>query len=407
MGPRLISLLLPVLLGLAATAAHAQTQGGGGVLQDFQLDPARDPNRPQAPEREGPEIERLPTTPTPTPSLPPPVTITPPPVQLPSPAPAQPATPRPTAPAPAQPSRGTAPVAPSPAPAVPPTADVPTDAPAPQPEAEAPMADSTPVPASTPEETAPADPESASSGWLLPLALAAAAFIAFLLFRRRSRPKAAEIDDTDASPEVESVGDAPSERTVPATAAAPTPAPPAPARRVREEARPWVQIEFQAESARSTLVGAAVAYRLTLRNSGTRPAEQVEVGAFITNATAQQPALLAAFFSAPVAAPVHRIAALQPGEAVELRGELRIDHGAIVPIRVQDRALLIPVVAFNAVYRWPAIDGAPGAGQTGAAFIVGQESDPPRAKMAPFRLDQGPRQYRSVGSRPAQQAQVA
>jgi uncharacterized repeat protein (TIGR01451 family) len=162
-------------------------------------------------------------------------------------------------------------------------------------------------------------------------------------------------------------------------------------------------MEFQAESARSTLVGAAVAYRLTVTNNGEASAQNLQVSGLITNADAQQKQTLSFFFNDTTRQPVHTLPALAPGETIELRGELRLSHSAIVPIRVKDRALLIPVVAFNIRYGW----AGGGRGRTGSAFIVGQESDPPRERMAPFRLDLGPRQFRSVGSRPAQRALVA
>jgi hypothetical protein len=49
----------------------------------------------------------------------------------------------------------------------------------------------------------------------------------------------------------------------------------------------------------------------------------------------------------------------------------------------------------NVLYDWG--DGR--KGQTAQSYIVGRESDPPAAKMAPFRLDLGPRVYRKVGTR--------
>ena len=55
----------------------------------------------------------------------------------------------------------------------------------------------------------------------------------------------------------------------------------------------------------------------------------------------------------------------------------------------------MPVVAFNVVYEWG--DGQ--TGQTSTSHVVGLEPSNPSAKMAPFRLDLGPRVYRSVGQR--------
>ena len=52
----------------------------------------------------------------------------------------------------------------------------------------------------------------------------------------------------------------------------------------------------------------------------------------------------------------------------------------------------MPTVGFNAVYRW-----AGGEGQTSASFLIGRETK--GEKMAPFRLDRGPRIFRGLGAR--------
>jgi hypothetical protein len=66
-------------------------------------------------------------------------------------------------------------------------------------------------------------------------------------------------------------------------------------------------------------------------------------------------------------------------------------------IKVQGRSLFIPTVAFNLLYAW----GRDKTGQTCSSHIVGREPEQPSQKMAPFRLDLGPRIYRQVGQRPS------
>ena len=41
------------------------------------------------------------------------------------------------------------------------------------------------------------------------------------------------------------------------------------------------------------------------------------------------------------------------------------------------------------------------------SYVVGREAETPTQKMGPFRLDLGPRIYRSVGQRPSELARVA
>ena len=76
---------------------------------------------------------------------------------------------------------------------------------------------------------------------------------------------------------------------------------------------------------------------------------------------------------------------------------MRLDAQAIAAIPMGQRALLIPLIAFDAHYRWTG--DREGTGRTGGVFIVGEEQSPPAERLSPFRLDLGPRQYRAPGSR--------
>lgn len=384
-------------IAMAAPAMAAAQQPGS--LQDFRLDPARDPSRRPA-EREGPEVDNRPSA-----ALP---GASPAPAQTPAPAPAParnvpmvqpiPATPPPT-PAPAAPRTAAPQAAPRPVPAPPTAAPDPTA----DPTSNAPrtiVPSGLPSPAQKPSEPpqtapVPAAPEPVSSdgnsGWiaaaLVALGTLAGGLLFFLYRRRRPRRRA----PADEAPHIS-----------PQPAAEPV-APPPPAVGEPAALRPALSLAFEVVGARFTLIGVTVDYRVTLRNEGEAPARSIRVGAMLANAHAGQEQALARFFAAPIASPAHGVEALAPGESATLSGALRLANEALAPIRVQDRALLIPVAGFSAHYEW---DGD-GRGYSGAAFIVGQESDPPTARMAPFRLDQGPRQFRQVGSRLGQTALVS
>ena len=65
-------------------------------------------------------------------------------------------------------------------------------------------------------------------------------------------------------------------------------------------------------------------------------------------------------------------------------------------IRLDEKLLFIPVVAVNILYDW----GNGRTGQTSKSYLVGRELQQKAEKMGAFRVDQGPRVWRSVGQRP-------
>ena len=193
----------------------------------------------------------------------------------------------------------------------------------------------------------------------------------------------------------------------PAERPAPTPAPLPEAAAPPDAAdRPWVDMDLVVSQARYSLMGVTVAYSLILHNRGSRAAQDLLVRGIIGNAGAQQQALLQGFFGGQDGLPLHSVVTIAPGETLHLAGELRLAPDRIVPVEMGQRSLLIPIAAFDAAYRWQPDEGEKeggglAAGRTARAFIVGQEQEPPTARLAPLRLDQGPRQYRRPAARAA------
>jgi len=347
--------------------------------------------------KQGPELNvyRDPaTTVTPPPAILPPSTPPPaaqtskPPAAPPSPATAQ--TPRPAqsrpdpsqaTPAADRPERAKPP-APAPeqpitvAPAPPPAASSPEQTPAPK-----------PVVPPSPAASQPAAYPANSVPW--PWIAAALALIAGLgawLWARRRPARAAP--EAGPQAELEPVGDARSEPRSP-------PRPPSPPPLVEAGTeRPWIDIGLDIRAARLSLIGATVGYRLTLRNRGDAPARHVVVRALIANAEAAQESLVQQFLGGEAGLPLHHLDSLAPGETQQLSGEIRLDSADIAPVQIGRRALLVPLIGFDTHYEW-----ASGAGRTARAYVVGQEQEPPTERLAPFRLDLGPKQYRGVASR--------
>ena len=155
---------------------------------------------------------------------------------------------------------------------------------------------------------------------------------------------------------------------------------------------PAIAIGFQPHSANATLFNAVVGFELTLSNHGgevlTGIRVQGSMGQAGENGT-RDPALadLSTFRELP---------ALRAGQTEKIVAEFRIPLASIHPIIFRSQALFVPLVQISIEFT----DGAGFQHFQTAAYLVGQEHQPPRLKMAPFRLDLGPRSFAPLGHRP-------
>jgi hypothetical protein len=179
-------------------------------------------------------------------------------------------------------------------------------------------------------------------------------------------------------------------------------APPQPVRAggiVSTRLRPWLEIEFEPTRAVIDEARASAEFDVFVVNSGNAPARNVLVEACMINAGPEQDAELRRFFDAPVGAG-DRIAAIAPLARIALKSAVSLPLDQVRAYEVNGRRLFVPLVAFNALYEWGS-----NSGQTSASFILGRatsssdgegEGD---SRMAPLRLDLGPRIFRGLEGR--------
>jgi hypothetical protein len=258
-------------------------------------------------------------------------------------------------------------------PAGPGSADLPSSAPQPGFSA---GADSAPV-TLAPERTVSLWP------WLL-LAGVVGAGAAFLLWRRRSREALAGGAEFDLYREPELK---PQARPVPPPPA-PKPAAP-PAGIVSTRLRPWVEIAFAPNGCAVDDANISVEFEVQILNSGSVPARDILVEASMFNASATQEQDLGAFFSKP-AGQGERIEALPPLQSVTMRTTLVAPRANIQLFELAGRQVFVPLVAFNALYRWGG-----GRGQTSVSYLLGRETR--SDKLGPLRADLGSRTFTGLG----------
>ena len=352
---RMKNILAGALLLGAASGAIAQDGNtiGNPQLRDFRLTPS------------GPQ----PAQPQP---APPPVVVAPPPPATSNqaqPAPQRQAE-RPAATPTRQPPQPT--VRPQAAPQAAPQAPA---AQQPAPEIQSPVAVEPAPPA--PAETSNT-PEATGAGfpWLyaIPAGAVLLLLLALLLRRRRRSALIAEAAVAPAAP-------------------APAPAPPAPA--PEPVARPWLELRLKAEKAAATLDETVVHFELEIENSGTSAARNLRIDVKMFNAGQEQDQEIGAFFrTAGRESTKLNLPGIAAGQVGAIRGEVVMPRDEMRAVVLENKYLFIPMIAVNALYDWG--DGE--MGQTSKSYVVGRELEQ-NEKMGAFRVDLGPRIWKTVGQR--------
>ena len=273
-----------------------------------------------------------------------------------------------------------------------------------------------------PAASLPLPPESSSGfsplPWIAALLLLGAGAVIYF-GRKRQQPRyAAPGPRQFAAPASQPVAPSPRQQQSPRSAApppsdrerlapAPTPsrpptldgvvtsslrAPGPPAGVISSSLRPWIEVELEPSQALVTNEHAAIAFDVTLFNSGSAPARDVAIDACLINAGQQQDVELSDFYRKP-GETADKIPAVAPMSRITLKSAVRLPRDAVQEYEVEGRKLFMPMVAVNSRYRWSS-----GEGQSGASFLVGRAASS-SDKLAPLRLDQGARGWKQLAAR--------
>lgn len=228
--------------------------------------------------------------------------------------------------------------------------------------------------------------------WLL-AAVVLGAVGAFFFLRNRSREAFANGPQIDAfvAPEPAARPRAASEPV----SAPPAKVPPKPAGIVSTRLRPWLELNFDPIRCVVDEEKVTFEFELGLFNSGNGVAREVLLEATLFNAGPEQDREIAAFFESPVGKG-QRIAAISPLQRISLRTEVSAPRNGLQLFEIAGRHVIVPLIGFNALYRWGISDG-----QTSQSFLLGRDTK--GDKLAPFRMDLGPRIFRGLAARPLPQ----
>lgn len=185
-------------------------------------------------------------------------------------------------------------------------------------------------------------------------------------------------------------------RARPAPVPAPTPTPaPKPADDgliVSKGLKPQLAVQFVPDRLVVNGSDVTLQFDVVISNSGSAPARDVLVEARMFTAHAAQDRDIAEFFKAPVGTG-DRIPAIVPLGKLSLKSAVRLPVDQLHSFEVQGRKLFVPLVGFNILFRCNGDDDL-----ASASFLVGRGSEQDE-KLAPFRIDLGPRVFRGLAAR--------
>jgi hypothetical protein len=162
--------------------------------------------------------------------------------------------------------------------------------------------------------------------------------------------------------------------------------------------RPWLELALRAERASFTDAEAELQFELEISNKGGQAAQNVRIDVKLFNGGVdQQDKEIGSFFrTAGRESTKLHLSVVEAGLTGVINGRVTIAREEMRALKLDERLLFIPVVAVNALYDW----GEGRTGQTSKSYIIGREQPQPSEKMGAFRVDQGPRVWRTVGQRP-------
>ena len=154
--------------------------------------------------------------------------------------------------------------------------------------------------------------------------------------------------------------------------------------------RPWLDIEFVPLEAVFNDQHGVIQFDVTLFNSGSAPAREIRLEARLFNAGADQDEAIERYFANPTVNDDH-IDVIQPLKRMTFRTSATVPREQMRIFEAGGRKVWVPLIGFNAGYRWSG-----GEGQISASYLLGRNTN--GEKMAPFRVDLGARAFKDLGA---------
>jgi hypothetical protein len=156
--------------------------------------------------------------------------------------------------------------------------------------------------------------------------------------------------------------------------------------------KPQLNVEFHPDRVVVTEQDIQVQFDVVLANVGSAPARDVLVEGRLFTAHGGQDGEIAEFFHNP-ATEGDRMTSIAPLGRIALKSVARLPLDEVHRFEAAGRKLFVPLVGFNILYRAGSAES-----QASASFLVGRGGEDDE-KLAPFRIDLGPRVFRGLSAR--------
>jgi len=173
---------------------------------------------------------------------------------------------------------------------------------------------------------------------------------------------------------------------------APVPRPAGDGTIVSTKLKPQLNVEFVPDRVVITEQEVMLMFEIIISNVGSAPARDVLVEGHLFTAHVGQDRDIATFFQNPIKSD-DRMTLIAPLGKVSLKSVARLPLDEIHQFEAGGRKLFVPLMGFNILYRFGGTEG-----QASASFLVGRGNEEDE-KLAPFRIDQGPKIFRGLSSR--------
>lgn len=172
----------------------------------------------------------------------------------------------------------------------------------------------------------------------------------------------------------------------------PAPKPPSDGTIKSTSLKPQLNVEFHPDRVVVTEQEVLLMFEIVISNMGSAPARDVLVEGHLFTAHVGQDREIATFFQNPSTSN-DRMTLIAPLGRVSLKSVARLPLEEVHQFEARGRKLFVPLIGFNILYRFGGSEG-----QASASFLVGRGNEEDE-KLAPFRIDLGPRIFRGLSSR--------